>query len=158
MVAVDRLDCENDLLTMLSSQCQQAETQRCPHIKAVLGLCVAVNKKKQRHYTQLGGQCGKPCSCTQFINAIFYTASHVRIHIRYYMSRVLRLNVQWNRTFVWWSHCTKLYRKNVTLEYHAAGVSNGELVVFLCAYLREGWARLPADLAARCSAKCLCSC
>jgi len=29
------------------------------------------------------------------------TTSHVKTHIRYCKSRVLRLNVQWNRRFVW---------------------------------------------------------
>ena len=54
---------------------------------------------------------GKPSSCTQFIKSrillqvtresISGTASHARICIRYYKSRALRLNVQWNQRFVW---------------------------------------------------------
>jgi len=29
------------------------------------------------------------------------TASHARIRIRYYKSRTLHLNMQWNRRFIW---------------------------------------------------------
>jgi len=54
-------------------------------------------------HTNVWESMGKPCSCIQFIKAIFLqvTTSHVKIHIRYCKSRALRLNVQWNRRFVW---------------------------------------------------------
>ena len=65
---------------------------------------------------------GKLSSCMQFIKSRIFllqvtrdsvlvlqvtwesvsgTASHARIRIRYYKSRVLRLNVQWNWRFAW---------------------------------------------------------
>ena len=37
-------------------------------------------------FVQMVHGMGKPCSCTKFIKAVFCTASHARIRIRYYKS------------------------------------------------------------------------
>ena len=39
---------------------------------------------------------GKPCSCMQYINKPYILLWSMRIRIRYYISRVLCLNVQWS--------------------------------------------------------------
>ena len=59
-------------------------------------------------------QWGSLAATSSFWKAVFFTASHARIRIRYYKSRVLHLNVQWNQRFVWlnhYHHSTKKYRE-----------------------------------------------
>ena len=75
-------------------------------------------------HTDVWESMGKPCSCIQFIRSCIFTTSHariristtsyMRIRIRYCRSRVLHLNMQWDRSKIIITIVLNYTGKNIT--------------------------------------------
>ena len=80
---------------------------RCPRKELIKLSCHYIFTSLSHHiiirltHVNVWESVGKPCSGMQFIKSI--PSSCVRVHIRYYKSHVLHLNMQWKRRFIWWN-------------------------------------------------------